>query len=251
MNQENSRRQDMEQMMIKEIDELLQTRQDIHQRKSLVLWSETWHRGILGLVASKLVERLSRPVFLFTIEGEKAHGSGRSIEGFHLFNGLETLEEYLLGFGGHAAAAGASLMVKDLPAFEQAMENLVQESVDERSFIPSLNIEGEIDFPGLTKEIAPYLLRLAPFGSKNPEPLLITRQVRVKANRQVGNGHLRLKLKQKRTLMDGIGFGLGKTRLQTNDLVDLAYVPFISEYGSTPRLELRIKDIKLSTSTTC
>jgi len=250
MNQENSRRQVMEQLMIKEIDELLQSRLDINQRKSLVLWSETWHRGILGSVASKLVERLSRPVFLFTVEGEKAHGSGRSIEGFHLFNGLEILEEYLLGFGGHAAAAGATLMVKNLPIFEQAIETLVQDSVDEMAFVPSLNIEGEIDFPGLIKEIAPYLPRMAPFGSKNPEPLLTTRQVRVKSNRQVGNGHLRLKLEQKRILMDGIGFGLGKTRLQTNDLVDLVYIPFISEYGSTPRLELRIKDIKLSTSTT-
>ncbi|MCJ7833020.1 MAG: single-stranded-DNA-specific exonuclease RecJ, partial [Deltaproteobacteria bacterium] len=104
MNQENSRRQAMEQVMLREIDELLQSQQGIDQRKSLVLGSTTWHRGILGLVASRLVERLSRPVFLFSIEGETAHGSGRSIEGFHLFKGLETLEDFLLAFGGHAAA---------------------------------------------------------------------------------------------------------------------------------------------------
>ncbi len=102
--------------MLKEIDELLQARGELEQRKSLVLGSETWHRGILGLVASRLVERLSKPVFLFALEGETAHGSGRSVEGFHLFKGLEALEEYLLGFGGHAAAAGASLMIKDLKA---------------------------------------------------------------------------------------------------------------------------------------
>jgi len=244
MNQENSRRQAMEQLMLKEIDRLLQSQKDIDQRKSLVLGSETWHRGILGLAASRLVERLSRPVFLFSIEGETAHGSGRSIEGFHLFKALEALEGHLLGFGGHAVAAGAHLMAKDLSAFEQAFENLVQDSVSQMAFIPALTIEGEVDFPGLVKEITPYLPQMAPFGSQNPEPLLVTRQVRVNSRRQVGNGHLRLRIEQQGTILDGIGFGLGDTALGLGDWIDLAYTPFISEYGSTPRLKLRIKDIR-------
>ena len=246
MNQENSRRQIMEQGMLKEIDELLQAKDELEQRKSLVLGSETWHRGILGLVASRLVERLSKPVFLFSLEGEIAHGSGRSVEGFHLFKGLEALEEYLLGFGGHAAAAGASLMIKDFEVFEQVFEDLVRSSVSEIVFIPALTIEGEIDFPDLVREIVPFLSKLGPFGSKNPEPLLATRQVGVKSLRLVGKGHLRLKLEHKGILIEGIGFGLGDTKLAPGDFIDLAYTPFISEYNSTPRLELRIKDIKPS-----
>ena len=244
MNQENSRRQALEQQMLKEIDKLLPSRLEMDQRKSLVLGSETWHRGILGLVASKLVERFSRPVFLFAIEGGTAHGSGRSIEGFNLFKGIEILEDYLLEFGGHAAAAGATLMAKDLTAFEQAFEDLVQSSVSETAFIPSLTIEGEIDFSGLGKEIAPYLPRLAPFGSKNPEPLLATRQVRVKSIRRVGNGHLRLRLEQKGIIMEGIGFGLGDRVLNPGEWIDLVYTPFLSNRGATPFLQLRIKDIK-------
>lgn len=244
MNQENSQRQALEQIMIKEIGEHLQSCLNIEEKKSLVLGSETWHRGILGLVASKLVEKWVRPVFLFTIEGETAHGSGRSIEGFNLFKGLEALEEYLLTFGGHAAAAGATLKIADLPAFEQAFEALVQNMVPETALVPSLTIEGEVDFACLGKDIAPYLSLLAPFGSKNPEPVLATRQARVKSVRQVGNGHLRLKLEQKGIIMNGIGFGLGDRILSPGDFVDLAYTPYTSEYGSTPRLELRIKDIK-------
>lgn len=244
MNQENSRRQVMEQAMLKEIDELLQTRCEMEQTKSLVLGSETWHRGVLGLVASRLVERLSKPVFLFTLEGETAHGSGRSLEGFHLFKGLENLEEFLLGFGGHAAAAGATLLCKDLPSFERAFESLVQNSISESAFLPTLTIEGEIDFPDLLKELVPSLPLLGPFGSKNPEPLLVTRKIRVKTSRLVGKGHLRLRVEQKGIFLDGIGFGLGETKLAPGDLVDLAYTPFISEYGSSPKLELRIKDIK-------
>ena len=216
----------------------------MEQTKSLVLGSETWHRGVLGLVASRLVERLSKPVFLFTLEGETAHGSGRSVEGFHLFKGLETLEEFLLGFGGHAAAAGVTLMCKDLPSFEKAFESLVQNSISESQFLPTLTIEGEIDFPDLLKEVVPYLPLLGPFGSKNPEPLLVTRQIRVKTFRLVGKGHLRLRLEQKGIFLDGIGFGLGNTKLEPGDFIDLAYTPFISEYGSNPKLELRIKDIR-------
>jgi single-stranded-DNA-specific exonuclease len=243
MNQENSRRQAMEQVLLKEIDELLQVRGELEQRKSLVLGSKTWPRGILGLVASRLVERFSKPVFLFTLEGETAHGSGRSIEGFHLFNGLETLEEYLLGFGGHAAAAGATLRSIDLPSFEQALEALVQDKVSETMFLPALTIEAETEFPELIRDIAPFLAQLGPFGSKNPEPLLATRQVRVKAVRLVGKGHLRLKLEQKGVVLEGIGFGFGNTKIDSGDCIDLAYTPFISEYRSTPKLELRIKDI--------
>jgi single-stranded-DNA-specific exonuclease len=244
MNLENSRRQAIEQMMLKEIEELLQTRVEMEQKKSLVLGSETWHRGVLGLVASRLVERLSKPVFLFALEGDTAHGSGRSVEGFHLFKGLETLEEHLLGFGGHAAAAGVTLMSKDLPFFERALEILVKDSLSESAFLPSLTIEGDIDFPQLLKDILPFLPQLGPFGSKNPEPLLATRNVRVSSLRLVGKGHLRLRLKQKGIMMEGIGFGLGNVKLEPGDFIDLAYTPFISEYRSSPRLELRIRDIR-------
>lgn len=243
MNQENSRRQALEQCIIKEIEERVQTLEDLAERKSLVLGSETWHRGVLGLVASRIVERWTRPVFLFALEGEKAHGSGRSVEGFNLFKGLEALEKYLLRFGGHAAAAGAALMIEDLPAFEQAFEELVRASVTETDLLPSLSIDGETDFPSLAKEVAPFLPHLAPFGSKNPEPLLASRQVKIKSTRTVGNGHLRLRLEQKGVVMDGIGFGLGDSPVKTGDWVDLAYSPFFSDRGSTPSLQLRIKGI--------
>jgi single-stranded-DNA-specific exonuclease len=241
MNQENSRRQAMEQIMIKEIEEQLISSPVIEQKKSLVLGSESWPPGILGLVASRLVERTARPVFLFTMEGETAHGSGRSIEGFNLFKGLETLERYLLGYGGHAAAAGATLMVKDFWAFEEAFEELVQKSMVGTELVPTLTIEGEIDFPGLGKGIAPFLPRLGPFGAKNPEPILVTRKALVKSTRPVGKGHIRLRLEQEGTIMDGIGFGLGDKGVNPGDGIDLAYAPFFSDRGA-PFLQLRIKD---------
>jgi single-stranded-DNA-specific exonuclease len=244
MNQENSRRQAMEQLMIQEIGEQWQTCPEMEKGKSLVLSSETWHRGILGLVASRLVERWARPVFLFSIEGETAHGSGRSIDGFHLFKGLEHLEPFLLGYGGHAAAAGARLRVEDLPAFAQAFESLAQSYLGDIDLTPVLTIEGETGFNGLVKEVVPYLSRLGPFGAENPEPLLATRQVRIKSVRIVGQGHLRLRLEQDGVIMEGIGFGMGDLEMNPGDWIDLAYTPSISNYNGRSFIQLRIKDIK-------
>lgn len=244
MNQENGRRQALEQLMIQEIEEHWQAHPEKESGKSLVLSSDSWHRGILGLVASRLVERWARPVFLFAVDGEKAHGSGRSLDGFHLVKGLETLETYLLSYGGHAAAAGATLKTADLPEFEKAFESLAREALSGLDMTPILTLEGEIDFSGLTREIAPYLSRLGPFGTKNPEPMLGTRRARIKSVRIVGQSHLRLRLEQNGTVMDGIGFGLGDLEMNTGDWIDVAYIPFYSNYNGVSSLQLRIKDIK-------
>ncbi|HMK66184.1 MAG TPA: DHHA1 domain-containing protein, partial [Thermodesulfobacteriota bacterium] len=244
MNQENSRRQALERQMIHEIEELWKADPALEKGKSLVLSSEDWPRGILGLVASRLVERWARPVFLFTIEGDSAHGSGRSVEGLHLFKGLESLESYLLGYGGHAAAAGASLRTENLPAFAQAFESLARASIGEMVPEPTLIIEGEIGFHQLMKEVAPHLPRLSPFGAENPEPLLATRGIRVKSVRIVGQGHLRLRLEQDGLFMDGIGFGMGDQAINPGGSIDLAYTPYLSNGNGRAFLELRLRDIK-------
>jgi single-stranded-DNA-specific exonuclease len=216
---------------------------DLEKGKSLILSSEEWPRGILGLVASKMVERLARPVFLFTIDGDIAHGSGRSVEGLHLFKGLESLESYLLGYGGHAAAAGASLRTEDLPAFAQAFDSLARSHMGDLAPEPTLFIEGEAGFHQLMEEVTPYLARLSPFGAENPEPLLATRGIKVKSARIVGQSHLRLRLEQNGLIMEGIGFGMGDQEVNPGDWVDLAYTPSMSNNGQT-FLQLRIKDIK-------
>ncbi len=245
MDQENRRRQEIEQQLLKEIDETISTNPGLYQRKCLVLWSEKWPRGILGLIASRLVERWFRPVFLFGLEDGVAQGSGRSIGGFHLFKALEELAPRLLRFGGHAAAAGAALKAEDLPFFEQALEALVEKTLPPESFIPSLQVEAEVDFSLLGKSLVPYLPRLAPFGQGNPEPILVTRQVRVKTLRPVGNGHLRMTLENKGITLDGFGFNLGELPLVPGNFLDLAYTIDLDARGGGAFLKLKIKDIQL------
>lgn len=243
MDQENRRRQEIEQHLLKEIEETIIADPELYQRKCLVLWSEKWPRGILGLVASRLVEQWFRPVFLFTLENGLAQGSGRSIGGFNLFKALEELGPRLVRFGGHAAAAGAALKTEDLPFFARALEALVEKDLAPEHFIPSLKVEAEVDFPLLGKSLVPYLPRLAPFGQGNPEPILVTRQVRVKTLRPVGNGHLRLTLENKGITLDGFGFNLGELPLAPGDVVDVAYTADLESRGANTFFKLRIKDI--------
>jgi single-stranded-DNA-specific exonuclease len=245
MDQENRRRQEIEQQLLKEIEETVIADPALYQRKCLVLWSEQWPRGILGLVASRLVERWFRPVFLFALENGLAQGSGRSIGGFNLFKALEELGPRLVRFGGHAAAAGAALKTADLPFFNQALEALVEKNLAPEYLVPSLQVEAEVDFSLLGKSLVPYLSRLGPFGQGNPEPLLVARHVRVKALRPVGNGHLRMTLENQGITLDGFGFNLGELPVAVGDSVDLAYTPDLESRGSQSFLKLRIRDIQI------
>lgn len=243
MDLENRRRQELEQEMIEEIETRIAGDPGLYQRKCLVLSSATWSRGLLGLVASRLAERWFRPVFLFGLENGLAHGSGRSIGGFHLVQGLEKLEDRLIRYGGHAAAAGATLPADLLPGFARDLEELVEQTVPPEAFIPTLNVEAEVDFPVLVNDVVPLLPRLAPFGEGNPEPVLVTRQARVKSCRIVGKGHLRLKVHNKGITLDAIGFNLGDLPVEEGDTVDLAYTPDFEKKGLNGYLQLRIKDI--------
>jgi single-stranded-DNA-specific exonuclease len=245
MDQENRRRQELEQEMITEIENRIVADPDLYQRRCLVLSSPDWSRGLLGLVASRLVERWSRPVFLFGLENGLAHGSGRSIAGFHLVKGLEKFEDRLIRFGGHAAAAGATLQADRLPEFARELEQLVAQTVSPEAFIPTLAIEAVADFPTLVGEVLPHLPRLAPFGEGNPEPVLLSRGVRIKSCRVVGKGHLRLKGENRGVTLDGIGFNLGDLPVEEGDTVDLAYTPDFERRGSNGHWQLRIKDIKV------
>jgi single-stranded-DNA-specific exonuclease len=243
MNQENTNRQATEKSMLKEIEALFQHRPEMAYKKSLVFASEAWPRGILGLVASKLVEFWSRPAFVFSIEGDLAQGSGRSIEGFHLVKGLEKLENLLVKFGGHAAAAGVTLRAADLPDFEKGLEELVEASLPATAFIPSLTVEGEVDFSSLVKEILPFLNQMAPFGMGNPDPVLVARGVTIREIRQVGNGHLSLRLEQRGVQMKAFAFGLGDHPIQVGESINLAFSP--NAVGKDLSfVQLKIRDIE-------
>jgi len=243
LNDANNERQGVERCILDEAVQLVEQSGGVNGRYSIVLASENWHPGVVGIVASRLVERYHRPTILMAIQEDgTAKGSGRSIPGFHLLDALHGCAPFLLRYGGHRAAAGVSLAVEQVAAFAQAFEQAAASRLDQQSLIPRLLLDLELEPEELTTALVDDLQRLAPFGAGNPEPLVCIRGLRVMEKKVVGTEHLRLKLGRGRHYLHAIAWRMAGRQLP--ELVDLAGIPEIDTWGGGSRLQLRVKDIK-------
>jgi single-stranded-DNA-specific exonuclease len=223
------------------------------RRRTLVVSSQGWHPGVVGIVASKLAERFHRPALVLAQEGDQAKGSGRSVEGFHLYDALATCAPLLQRFGGHKHAAGLTLRVADLPAFDAAFEAEARRHLEPEQLQPRLRIDARAALDELEAESARELSRLAPFGAGNPEPVfacagLTAVEVRVLADKKgAGPGHLKLKLRAGRSpALDAIGFGLGDRDVTPGDPLEAAFQLSLDEWQGVERLQLKLKDVRPS-----
>ncbi|CAO0820445.1 single-stranded-DNA-specific exonuclease [Desulfarculales bacterium] len=198
---------------------------------------------MLGIVASRLVERLGRPAMLLAVENGRAVGSGRSLPGFHMQRALAGLGHLLEHFGGHALAAGATLALVNLPQLAQGLHQAAEAQLPPLGQGLPLELEAEVGLTELGPELMPVLERLAPFGSGHPEPVLALRGMEVGQASLVGEGHLRLEVRQNGRRLKGIGFNLGPRKPAVGSRVDLACTPRISTYGGR-HLELVLEDLR-------
>ncbi len=214
--------------------------------RTIVLADDRWHPGVIGIVASRLVERFHRPTVLIALENGMGKGSARSIRGFHLFRALKSCAEYLDGFGGHEAAAGLTLGEGQVPAFSAAFERVAQEVLDAKDLLPVFGFDGEVLLEEITLTEVGGLAGLGPFGIGNPEPALVARGVRALQLRSLGNGHLRFTAQQGAFSLPCIAWRM-KERAEglTGDL-DLLFTPEINEWQGRRELQLRIRDFRPS-----
>jgi len=239
----NAERQAIERRIFDEAVSLVESSGDYPGRRSIVLASAQWHQGVIGIVASRLVERYHRPTILIALtEDGLGKGSGRSIPGFHLLEALEACSQHLLRFGGHRFAAGIGLTAEDVPAFAETLEDVAARLLMDSDLEPKLTIDAQVEPCDVTKELALELKRLEPFGMGNPEPILMLRGMTVVERRSVGDGHLRLRLAR-----DGCSFGAIAFNLAdrvTSGLVDIAFFPEMNEWNGSSSLQLRVKDLR-------
>jgi single-stranded-DNA-specific exonuclease len=218
-------------------------------RRTLVLAGEHWHHGVIGIAASKIVERFYRPAILIGWDGTEGRGSGRSIQGFHLYHALERCAAHLTRFGGHESAAGISINKDSLEPFAEEFENYAQECLDDRDLIPSLNADVEIELEQVTLDLARQLAELGPFGSQNPEPIFVCRNIMMISPKGVGgNGkHLKFKARSSKACIDGIGFGFGSwlPDLQPQTAVDLAFSLEENCWNGISSAQVNVKDLKI------
>lgn len=199
---------------------------------AIVLASEGWHSGVIGIVASRIAETFYRPTFVISIKGDIARGSARSIPSFDIYRALTGCREFLTGFGGHKQAAGLELKVEDILSFEECINRIADETLTEKDFIPSLKIDADVDFSDINFNLTAEIGTLEPFGFGNPEPLLGSKRLEVLYPRIVGNNHLMMKLRQRNQSIDAIGFNMAVffDRLEAGTIVDAVFTPFMNEW---------------------
>ena len=216
---------------------------------AIVLWSDRWHPGVLGIVASRLIERFHRPTILIACDGDEGKGSGRSVPGFDVHQALQECSDHLIGFGGHSYAAGLTILSENLESFRDRLCAVVQSRIRPDDYIPKLAIDGPILLDDLNEALVQFLDRLSPFGIGNAEPLFIADDVRLASPPMVvSRNHLKMSIRQNGREMDCIGFGMGHMAgpLSTEaGRISVAFVPTINVWQNRARLQLKLRDIQV------
>jgi single-stranded-DNA-specific exonuclease len=207
--------------------------------------NERFLQGVVGLVAGRLTEEHYRPSVIVAIGDEVSHGSCRSIPEFHITRALDDCADVLVRHGGHAAAAGFTILTKDLPVLADRLQALAEEGLGDRALAPSLTVDMALEFSQIEGGLVDALNALEPTGHGNPPPLFVARGVQVLESRAVGSdgAHLKLTLSDGVTAWDAIAFRRGQVVGRLPDRLDVVYHLETNEWGGQSRLQLNIQDL--------
>ncbi len=218
-------------------------------RKSTVVYQEHWHKGVVGIVASRLIETYYRPTIVLTKSGEYIAGSARSVAGFNLYEAIYACKEHLLGYGGHFAAAGMTLLEENIEAFSNAFEKVVSETIPDELLIPEIVIDAEVSLKDLTMPFFNILSQMEPFGPGNMRPVFVAKKlIDTGFSKVVKEQHLRFSVKQNDIHFTGISFGMADkyALMQNNQLVDIVFTLDLNEFNGQQNLQMKVIDMKLS-----
>jgi single-stranded-DNA-specific exonuclease len=220
-------------------------------RKSTVVFREHWHKGVVGIVASRLIEQYYRPTIVLTKSGDYAAGSARSVPGFNLYEAIHACREHLLGYGGHFAAAGMTLELQHIDAFRNKFEEVVSATIHPDLLIPEIVIDAGIRLRDISWSFYNILAQMEPFGPDNLRPVFIVRRVMDSGySKVVKEQHVRFSVRQDNVTLTGIGFGIAEKfyLLQMGRPVDIVFKIDENEWNGEKNLQLRVIDFNLSSS---
>ncbi len=241
----NSDRKDLDKQIT--IEALNQIEENNEQNRfTNVVFQEDWHKGVIGIVASRLIETYYKPTLVFTKSGDKLAASARSVKGFDVYNALESCAEHLEQFGGHMYAAGMTLKPENYQKFKEAFEKIVQETILPEQLVPEIAIDAEIDFEDITPKLTRILKQFEPFGPLNMTPIFYSKNIKDTGyGKPIGkeNEHLKLYVKQKNSEgIPAIGFNLGNKLEITKKPFDAVYTIAENEFNGKIDLQLMLKD---------
>jgi single-stranded-DNA-specific exonuclease len=242
----NRNRQLMEKKILNEILERISNNDIIEKMNAFVFASDKWHPGVIGIVASRLVELFNRPAFVISLNNGVGKGSGRSISDFNIYKGIQQCAPLLLSYGGHYHAAGISIKEENIDEFTSLLDKIVQNSFEFTQQSSPIIIDSECQISDISLNLIEQLDILAPFGSKNPEPLLCARNIKVSSPIIVGNSHLKMWVNSNGTSFDSIWFNMGKHLTELNDAnIDIVFTPQINNWNGSPNIQLKMKDVSI------
>ena len=264
LDEHNHERQAMEARVLEEALSQVDADTALRDRSSIVLGREGWHPGVLGIVASRIVERFHRPTVVIGFDQGKGKGSARSIRGFHMVEGLQQCADLLEGFGGHEYAGGLSIKQEKFPVFLDRFEQVAKACLAPEDLIPVLEVDARLDFAQIELSLARQIDSLQPFGIGNPEPLFITKAVEV-SERRIFSNVSRLRLRQGGRTLNAVAFGpqfgvsdnesggeisskldTPNSTLLLGTKIDVVYRLSKNEWNGTFAVELRIVDVRVS-----
>ncbi|MFN4972401.1 MAG: single-stranded-DNA-specific exonuclease RecJ [Bacteroidota bacterium] len=249
VNQHNLERRNFDSTITEHAFDMVKHDASFHERKSTVLFHNEWHKGVIGIVASRLIEKYYRPTIILTESNGMATGSARSVEGFDLYHAIEQCADLLEQYGGHTHAAGLTLRLEKLNEFAERFESVVSSTITERSLTPEIEYDAEIPLRLITSKFYHVLNQFAPFGPGNMSPVFLSRNVWDVGDAMiVGNNHLKLTLTQAddARVYKAIAFGLGEhyEKVSQGISFDMCYTIEENHFNGHTNLQLNIKDIQ-------
>jgi len=242
---DNSDRKEADLNITREALAIIEGDDILRNRNSTVLYQSHWHKGVVGIVASRLIETYYRPTIVLTKSGELVSGSARSVQGFNLYEAIHACREHLLGYGGHFAAAGMTLSPGKVELFSKKFEEVVSATIEPQFLIPELKIDAEIQFPEINFSFFNILQQMEPFGPENRKPVFISRGVRDTGySKLVKEKHIRFSLRQQDTVLTGIGFNMADKMELLKNPVDIAYTLDENVWNGERSLQLKVLDVK-------
>jgi single-stranded-DNA-specific exonuclease len=223
----------------------------LQNKKTCVVYSEHWHKGVVGIVASRLIEHYHRPTIVLTKSGDYIAGSARSVPGFNLYEAIYECKDLLMAYGGHFAAAGLTMLPENLEAFTKRFEEVVAATIPEHLLIPEIVIDAEINFSEITENFYTIISRMKPFGPENMRPTFVARNCTdFGYSKIVKEAHLKFVVKQHETILSGIGFNMADKfpLLMNNKPVDIVFKIDENVWNGNKSLQLMVVDVRSTES---
>ncbi|MBL7742084.1 MAG: single-stranded-DNA-specific exonuclease RecJ [Chitinophagaceae bacterium] len=249
LHSDNTDRKEADSNITEEALALIAENEGWKQRYSTLVFKPHWHKGVVGIVASRLIEHYYRPTIVLTQSGEYAAGSARSVPGFNLYEAIHACREHLLGYGGHFAAAGMTLELDQVDAFRNKFEKVVSSTIDPALLVPEVVIDAEITLNDIKWPFYNILCQMEPFGPENLRPVFIVRKVTDTGySKIVKEQHIRFSLRQDNTTITGIGFNMADkfAFLQMKKPVDIVFKIDENDWNGEKSLQMRMIDFRLS-----